>query len=196
MEGTRGVVRRLCHSSHQSQMAKTEDLFGPLSADHRKWRSQRAGDDSVVLASQLQGCGNIWNKCTICWAGGGLLQLCWSCFHLQVEGGYPEQVIYTAPLFGTPFCSGAFLWLMEGLLLSQCDGVLFLCLGAPLGWGQPLQTVPGVALHFVMPATPVHPAQPDWKQEPDQSALFQNIQEACCFVERNCCSAPVMPLIH
>lgn len=150
MEGTRRVVRRLCHSSHQSQMAKTEDLFGPLSADHRKWRSQRAGDDSVVLASQLQGCGNIWNKCTICWAEGGLLRLCWHCFHLQVEGGYPEKVIYVAPLFGTPFCSGAFLWLMERWLLSGCNGVLLLCLGALLGWGQPLQTVPGVALYFVM----------------------------------------------
>lgn len=85
-EGTQDDARCLCRSSLQSQTTKTDDLIRPLSADHRKWRSRREGDDSVVLASQLQGSGNIWNKCTICWAEGGLLLLCRSCFHLQVKG--------------------------------------------------------------------------------------------------------------
>lgn len=55
-------VAALIRAKRQKQMIS----FNPLSADHRKWRSRREGDDSVVLASQLQGCRNIGNKCPIC----------------------------------------------------------------------------------------------------------------------------------
>lgn len=99
--GMQEDTRCVCRSSHQSQTTKTDDLIRPLSTDHRKWRSRREGDDSVVLASKLQGCGNIWNKCTICWAEGGLQLLCRSQFLLQVKRRQPVSHL-PCPTFWDP----------------------------------------------------------------------------------------------